>query len=79
MNDRLAQHILHNWPLAIIAAGLPLYLLVVLLKGVFYTNQGRIYRAETPGRYWSWVLGFTILSILCISVLIVTYYLTPQR
>ena len=79
MNDRFVQHLSHNWPLAIIAGGLPLYLALVLLSGVFYTNQGRIYRAKTPGRYWSWVIGMTLLEILCVVVLFGSFYITPQR
>ncbi len=79
MTDSFVQHLSHNWPLALIAAGLPLYLIVVLLTGVFYTNQGRIYRAKTPGRYWSWVIGMTILEILCVVVLFGRYAITPQR
>jgi hypothetical protein len=78
MNAKLAHHLLHNLPLAIIAMGLPLYVLFVLVKGVFYTNQGKIYRNQTPAEYWSWVFGFTILSILCLAVLAMSYLLPPS-
>lgn len=73
MNDDFLRHVQHNWPLALIATGLALYLAVVLTGGVFYTNQGSITRAAQPALYWRWVRRFSILVLVSVAVLVVSY------
>ena len=69
----------HNWPLALAAAGLLVYLPVVLLGGVFYTNQGSIARRNDPARYWGWVRRFFVLLLACLAVLFGSYFLDPSQ
>ncbi len=79
MRPDFLQHIQHNWPLALAAAGLLVYLPVVLVRGVFSTNQGRVTRADDPVRYWGWVRKFSILLLACLAVLVGSYLLTPAH
>jgi hypothetical protein len=75
MKPDFLHHLWSEWPLALAAAGLLLYLPVVLLKGVFYTNQGNILRAVDPEGYWRWVRRFTLLLVASLTVLIGSYLL----
>ncbi len=79
MRPDLVQHLRENWPLALIAIGLCVYLPIVLIGGVFFTNQGRITRAGDPVRYWRWVRLFLTLFVLCAVVLAGTYLLRLER
>ena len=78
MNPRLLEHLLRNWPLTIIVIGLSLYILITLIKGVFYTNQGKIIKASEPARYWNWVLTFIVLEISCVAVLAGSFFLASK-
>jgi hypothetical protein len=71
-------HLQHNWPLAIVALGLLLFIPVVLVTGVFPTNQGSVLRSQDPARYWRWVAGFALLSLACLVVLIGSYFLSAK-
>jgi hypothetical protein len=71
-------HLQHNWPLAAIALGLLLLVPIVLVTGVFPTNQGRVLRSEDPESYWRWVVGFALLSLACLVVLIGSYFLSAK-
>jgi len=73
------QHLQHNWPLALIALALAVYLAIVLVGGTFFTNQGRIERATDPSRYWRWIRIFTTLFVLSVVVLIGSYVLGPSH
>ncbi|MFY9629814.1 MAG: hypothetical protein WAK03_16925 [Methylocystis sp.] len=75
MRPDLIQHLRHNWPLALIAAGLALYIPAVLASGAFYTNQGWIARSREPARYWRWVFRFVLLLAACVAVLWGSYLL----
>ncbi len=79
MHPDFIRHIQNLWPLAVITAGLAVYLLVVLLGGTFFTNQGPIARSDQPARYWRWVRGFLALFLACGAVLIGSFLLDPQR
>ena len=76
MNPDFTAHLKHQWPLALVAAGLFLYLLVVLTRGVFYTNQGSILRSRDPEGYWRWVGRFLVLLIASLAVLLGSYALS---
>jgi hypothetical protein len=73
------QHLQHNWPLALAAAALLVYLPVVLIGGVFYTNQGPITRQDNPAGYWGWVRKFFVLLLGCLAVLAGSYLLDPAH
>jgi hypothetical protein len=79
VNDDFLRHVQHNWPLALIATGLALYLAVVLTGGVFYTNQGSITRAAQPAQYWRWVRRFGVLVVVSVTVLVGSYVLGRQH
>lgn len=55
MTPEFMLHLQRNWPLTVVVVGLFLYLPVVLVGGVCFTNQGSISRAKEPTRYWRWV------------------------
>jgi len=71
-------HLQHNWPLAAIALGLLLFVPIVLVTGVFPTNQGRVLRSEDPVGYWRWVAGFVLLLLACSIVLIGSFFLSAK-
>jgi hypothetical protein len=75
MTPSFTAHLLRNWPLALIVAGLLGSLPIALLTGVFHTNQGRIRRGAEPGRYWKWLCGFGLLALCCGAVLLGSYRL----
>ena len=75
MNPDLLLHLNRLWPLAAIAAGLFVYLVIVLIGGVFYTNQGRILRDREPNEYWGWVRRFLLLFLVATLVLLGSYFL----
>jgi hypothetical protein len=68
----------HNWPLAAAAAGLLLYIPVVLVTGTFFTNQGNITRKNEPTRYWRWVALFLSLLLASLVVLFGSYFLSMK-
>jgi hypothetical protein len=74
MSPGFLEHLHRNWPLALIVAGLLIFLPVTLLRGVFYTNQGRILRSTEPERYRKWVLSFLALELACLAVLLGSYF-----
>ena len=65
MDPGFVAHLQRNWPLTVLVVGIALYLAVCLAIGVFYTNQGLVYRAATPARYWRWVRLFGLLLLGC--------------
>jgi Mg2+ and Co2+ transporter CorA len=67
-------HLQHNWPLTVIAIGLLLFVPLVLVTGVFPTNQGIVPRSLDPARYWRWVAGFALLLLACWVVLFGSYF-----
>ena len=73
------QHLQRNWPLALITLALALYLVIVLVGGTFFTNQGRILRSTDPSQYWRWIRIFAILCVLSAVVLIGSYLLAPAH
>lgn len=56
-----------------------MYLVIVLVGGTFFTNQGRIRRSEQPSQYWRWVRIFATLFVLSAAVLIGSYLLGPAH
>jgi O-antigen ligase len=73
----VSRYLEHDWPLALITLCLAVYLVVVLIGGTFFTNQGRIERRTDPPRYWRWVRTFVTLFVLSAAVLIGAYLLGP--
>ncbi len=73
------RHLQHNWPLALITLTLAVYLVIVLVGGTFFTNQGPILRSGQPWRYWRWIRIFATLFVLSAAVLIGSYLLAPTR
>jgi phosphate starvation-inducible membrane PsiE len=69
-------HLRHNWPLAVVVVGLFLYIPFVLIRGVFFTNQGNIIRSIEPARYWHWVRLFLALFLFCLVALVGSYFLS---
>jgi hypothetical protein len=78
MKPDIVLHVQHNWPLAIIIVGLLIYLPIVLLSGVFFTNQGRIVRSDNPSLYWRWVCGFIVLLLILLIVFFGSYLLAQK-
>jgi threonine/homoserine/homoserine lactone efflux protein len=76
VTSEFIRHLEHNWPLAIVVVGVFLYLPIVLVSGVFFTNQGRIRRSTAPTRYWRWVALMSGLFLACLGVLVGSYYLS---
>lgn len=70
------QHLRQTWPIGAITVGLAVYLVVVLWRGVFYTNQGNVLRDKEPEAFRRWVLRFTLLLAACIASLLGTYALS---
>ena len=66
---------LRNWPLTALVVGIAVYLVVCLTIGVFYTNQGLVYRSATPARFWRWVELFGLLLLGCAALLVGSYLL----
>jgi hypothetical protein len=76
MQTEFLNHLQRNWPLAVIAGGLLVYLPISLVQGVFHTNQGRILKSAEPARYWRWVLSFLALEAACTGVLAGSFLLS---
>jgi Mn2+/Fe2+ NRAMP family transporter len=76
VTPEFAHHLQHNWPLAVVIVGLLFYLPIVLISGVFFTNQGRILRSKEPSRYWRWVALMLGLFLACLAVLVGSYRLS---
>ncbi|BDU76896.1 hypothetical protein [Mesoterricola sediminis] len=70
-----SEHLRQTWPLSAIAAGLAGYLILVLGKGVFYTNQGPVRRDRDPEGYRRWVRRFSLLLALCVATVLLTFLL----
>jgi Na+/H+ antiporter NhaD/arsenite permease-like protein len=79
MKPDFLLHLQKNWPLAVIVAGLMIYIPIALVSGVFYTNQGWIARSNEPDRYWRWVLLFCTLLAVSLAALFGSYYLGKAR
>ena len=75
MRATFLHHLRQNWPLAVLTAGLLIYLGVVLAAGTFYTNQGPILRSQDPLAYWRWVLRFAVLALSGSAVLLGSHFL----
>jgi hypothetical protein len=75
MRSDFLAHLQRNWPLTALVAGIAIYLVVCLASGVFYTNQGLVYRSATPARYWRWVQLFGLLLLGCAALLLGSYLL----
>jgi len=73
------RHLEHNWPLALITLSLAVYLVIVLVGGTFFTNQGRIRRSTEPSGYWRWVRIFVTLFVLSAAMLIGSYVVGPSH
>lgn len=73
MQASLILHFQHNWPLAITALGLLIFIPIVLITGVFPTNQGSVRRSHNPASYWRWVAGFVVILLAAWIVLFVSY------
>jgi hypothetical protein len=78
MSPVFLAHLQQQWPLAVIATGLLVYIPITLIKGVFYTNQGRIFRSTDSARYWKWVFSFMALDLACVAVLLGSFLLSRQ-
>jgi len=78
VNPAFITHLQHNWPLAAAVAGLLIYLPIVLVGGVFYSNQGSIVRTREPERYWRWVARLLILLLAASTVLVGSYFLSKH-
>jgi hypothetical protein len=76
MKPDFILHLKHNWPLAVVVVGIALYLPVVLITGVFFTNQGNILRSKDPARFWRWVALFIGLLAASLVVLLGSYFLS---
>jgi H+/Cl- antiporter ClcA len=76
VTSEFIRHLHHNWPLAMVIAVLFCYLPVVLVSGIFFTNQGRILRSAESARYWRWVALMVGLFLGCVGVLVGSYYLS---
>jgi hypothetical protein len=75
MSPGFIDHLQRNWPLTALVVVIAVYLIVCLTIGVFYTNQGLVYRAATPARFWRWVELFGLLLLGCAAVLVGSYLL----
>ena len=78
MDPLITAALEHNWPLALAAAVVALYLAVALAGGVVYTNQGSVRRDADPVAYWRWVKRFVLLLVASLAVLGMAYYLGPH-
>jgi hypothetical protein len=78
MTEEFVSHLKHNWPLLVVVIGLLLYIPVILITGVFYTNQGNILRSNDPERFWRWVIRLIILLVVSSVVLIGSYVLSKH-
>jgi hypothetical protein len=73
------HHLRHNWPLTLIVVGLAIYLPVISIRGVVFTNQGSIQRSREPDRFRSWVRVFVVLLLVAAAALVGTYFLDPSK
>ena len=76
MSPGFVDHLQRNWPLVAIVVGGAIYLVVGLSLGVFYTNQGKVYRAQTPRRFWRYGQLFGLLLLACTAVLIGSFFVS---
>jgi hypothetical protein len=76
MSPGFVDHLQRNWPLAAIVVGGAIYLVVGLALGVFYTNQGKVYRAQTPRRFSRYGQLFGLLLLACAVVLVGSYFVS---
>jgi len=76
MSPGFVDHLQRNWPLVAIVVGGAIYLVVGLSLGVFYTNQGKVYRAQTPRRFWRYGQLFGLLLLACAIVLVGSYFVS---
>ncbi len=77
MSPGFTRYLQHNWPLATIASGLAIFMAIVLVTGMFPTNQGRISRSGDPSSYWRWIRRFAVLLAVSMAVLTGSYLLSP--
>lgn len=75
LKPEFIQHLRHNWPLAVAVTALLVYLPIVLVSGIFFTNQGRLLRSKEPVQYWRWVARLTVLLLAGCVVLVGSYLL----
>jgi hypothetical protein len=78
MNASFLLHLQDNWPLAAVVFGLLLFVPIVLVTGIFPTNQGSVVRSRDPATYWRWVIRFGVLLLVSMTVLLGSYYLLPK-
>jgi hypothetical protein len=74
----VVHHLQANWPLVLAALLLAAYLPIVLVGGVFYTNQGSIPRTRQPELYWRWVRRMIGLLLVSLIVLAGSYASGPR-
>ena len=75
MKPDFVEHLRREWPLVLVAAGLLVYLPIVLVRGVLTTNQGNVLRDADPAGYWRWVRRFLLLLLACLTVILGSYLL----
>ena len=78
MRPDFIAHLQHNWPLAVIVVGLIFYIPIVLVGGVFFTNEGKITRSAEPARFWRWVALMSGLFLASLVVLSGLYSLSRR-
>jgi hypothetical protein len=78
MGTGFLLHLQHNWPLAVVVAGLALFIPAVLLFGVFPSNQGNVVRSLDPITYWRWVRRFVALFVVSSAVLVGSFFLSAK-
>jgi hypothetical protein len=75
MKPTFIEHLRGEWPLVLAVVGMLIYIPIVLIRGVFYTNQGNFLREVDPEGYWRWVKRFLVLLLVCLLVIFGSYYL----
>ena len=78
MSASFLFHLQHNWPLAVVVAGLALFIPAVLLFGVFPSNQGNVVRSRDPVTYWRWIRRFVALFVVSSVVLVGSFFLSAK-
>jgi hypothetical protein len=74
MSPGFVDHLQRNWPLLAVVVVGAIYVVVGLTLGVLYTNQGKVYRAQTPRQFWHYVQVFGLLLLACTAVLVGSYF-----
>ena len=59
--------------MAIVVVG-GIYVVISLALGAFYTNQGKVYRAQNPRQFWHYGRVFGLLLLACTAVLVGSYF-----